>query len=259
MYFLLVGLLIFLYFTTFFMVATIKKNNSIVDIGWGLGFVFIAIFSLIYAFITNHDVTLTQVLISTLVTLWALRLFIYISIRNCNKPEDFRYQSMRKKWGKNHPLLQAYFKVFLFQGLIMSIVATVIYIPYTTSEEAPIAFLIVGTLLFLFGLLFESIADYQLREFLKVKSEKNPIMNTGLWRYTRHPNYFGETLIWWSLLLIILPLPFGILSIISPILMTLLLRFVSGVPLLEKKYEKNPYFQEYARKTSIFFPLPPKK
>jgi steroid 5-alpha reductase family enzyme len=256
----LIGVIILLvvYFTIFFIVAQLLKNNSIVDIGWGLGFVLVSVYSWIYTSITS-TLTLTQAIITILVSLWGLRLFTYIGVRNFKKPEDFRYQEMRKKWGQKGVLIKAYFKVFMTQAAFMFIISLPILSAYTTTKNANIFFLILGTIVFLTGFVFETVGDYQLRTFVKNKINKGHIMQSGLWKYTRHPNYFGETLIWWGLWIVVLSLPFFYIAIISPVLITFLLLFVSGVPLLEKKYKNNPEFQEYAKRTSIFFPLPPLK
>ena len=257
-YLLGVVILLVVYFTIFFVIAQILKNNSIVDIGWGLGFVVLSVYSLIYTSITS-TLTFTQIIITILVGLWGLRLFTYIGIRNFKKPEDFRYIQMRKKWGQKNVFMKAYFKVFMAQAAFMFIISLPILSAYTTTKNANSIFLILGIVVFLIGLIFESVGDYQLRTFVKNINNKGHIMQSGLWKYTRHPNYFGETLIWWGIWIIVLSLPYFYISIISPVLITFLLLFVSGVPLLEKKYKNNPEFQEYAKRTSIFFPLPPVK
>jgi len=248
--------LLVLYFSIFYLIAQKKQNNSIVDIGWGLGFVLVALYSLLYSLFAQ-TLTLTQVTVTLLTTAWGLRLFIYISIRNFNKPEDFRYVEMRKKW--KNPTIDAFFKVFMSQAGFMLIIALPIITAYLSNQEASLFTLIPGVLVFFIGLVFESVGDYQLRQFVKNKVNKGHIMQSGLWKYTRHPNYFGETLIWWGLFLTVSSLSYFYLAMISPILITYLLLFVSGVPLLEKKYKNNLEFQEYAKRTSIFFPLPPKK
>ncbi|MBU1145537.1 MAG: DUF1295 domain-containing protein [Firmicutes bacterium] len=257
-YFLGVFLIVVLYFSVFFIIAQKHNNNSIVDIGWGLGFVVISLYSFIYVIFTSN-LTLLQVVISLLITLWGLRLFLYISIRNFKKPEDFRYVEMRKKWEDKSPRLQAFFKVFMSQAFFMMIIAFPIYAAYTSKTTVHLTWIIVGGVLFLIGLLFEGIGDYQLRHFLSKPENKGHIMTSGLWKFTRHPNYFGETLIWWSLWVMVLSTTLGIIAIVSPLLISYLLLFVSGIPLLEKKYQNNPEFQEYAKKTSPFFPIPPKK
>lgn len=257
-YFIGVIILVFLYFTLFFIIAQIKNNNAIVDIGWGLGFVLIAWYSFIYT-IMKGQLELVQIIITILITLWGLRLFLYIGIRNFKKPEDYRYVEMRKKWGTKNPRLQAYLRVFMSQGVFMLLIASPIYIAYLQTSPINHLILFIGVGLFLVGLFFEGVGDYQLRRFIKNPQNKGRIMTSGLWKYTRHPNYFGETLIWWSLFIVVVTGKYGLIAIISPLVITYLLLYVSGIPLLEKKYINNPEFQEYKNKTSAFFPLPPKR
>lgn len=264
----LIGILILLisYFSLFFVIAQIKKNNAIVDIGWGLGFVLIAIYSGLYT-VFHPDMTLKafQIVVMAIVICWGLRLFFYISVRNFKKPEDYRYQEMRVKWGKKNPHVQAFFRVFMAQAGFMAIIAAPIIMAFTHQnygssfwQNSHVWWIIIGAFISATGLFFEAVGDYQLRAFLARPENRGKIMRSGLWRYTRHPNYFGETLIWWGLWLVVLPSEFGVYAMISPFIITYLLLFVSGIPLLEKKYRDNPEFQEYARVTSVFFPLPPK-
>jgi steroid 5-alpha reductase family enzyme len=238
-----------------FIIAQIKNNNSLVDIGWGLGFILVVVHGLI----TVQNPTIQAYVISGLVILWGLRLFLYISIRNFKKPEDYRYQDMRKKWGNNHPRIQAFFKVFMIQGVFMFIISAPIHFVFISVESVDLAWIIIGIVLFLIGFYFEAVGDIQLRKFISNPTNKGRIMQSGLWRYTRHPNYFGETVMWWSIFIIIVSVDWGFISIIGPLTITYLLVFVSGVPLLEKKYASKPDFIEYSKKTSMFFPWFPKK
>ncbi|PKK97474.1 MAG: steroid 5-alpha reductase [Tenericutes bacterium HGW-Tenericutes-3] len=246
---------VFVFFTLVFIIAQIKNNNAIVDMGWGLGFIVIAI----HGILTTETVTLAGYTIFAMVLLWGLRLFLYISIRNWGKPEDYRYVAMREKWGNKHPRVQAFFKVFMIQGLLMMIVAAPIHAAFLITTEVNVIWIVIAAVLFLIGFYFEAVGDIQLRKFITNPANKGKVMQSGLWKYTRHPNYFGETVMWWAIFIVIVSAPWGIASIIGPILITLLLLFVSGVPLLEKKYMKKPEFVEYAKRTSIFFPWFPKK
>lgn len=257
-YLLGVALLLIVYFSVFFVIAQIKKNNAIVDIAWGLGFVLIAWYSLIYAAIKGTLYPF-QIVVTVLTSLWGLRLFFYISIRNFGKPEDFRYQDMRKKWQGKNPYVQAFFRVFMAQAGFMALISLPILAAYTAKSDISIWFVIPGALLFLIGLFFEAVGDAQLRGFLRKPENRGHLMQSGLWRYTRHPNYFGEMLIWWGLWIVVLGATYGPYALFSPLLITYLLLFVSGVPLLEKKYADHPEFADYKRRTSVFFPLPPKK
>jgi steroid 5-alpha reductase family enzyme len=253
-----VVILVFIYFCTLFVIAQIKNNNSIVDIGWGLGFVLISIYTIIYSLIAKTtDVYILAV--TTAVIFWGLRLFLYIGIRNIGKPEDYRYVDMRKKWGEKNHKVQAFFRVFMAQAGFMLIVSAPVYIVYLNNINYTEWWLIVGAVIFLIGLFFEAVGDYQLKEFIKKPENKGKLMTTGLWKYTRHPNYFGETMIWWGIWIMIIPSSWGFIAIVSPVIITFLLLFVSGIPLLEKKMKSRADFQEYMKKTSVFFPWFPKK
>ncbi len=245
------------FFTVFWAIAQVKKNNAIVDVGWGLGFVVLAAFSLFYR--GFDPVSFVAIAVTVLVALWGFRLFFYISVRNFGKPEDYRYREMRVKWGPKHQALKAYFKVFLPQALFMFLIAAPIHAAALDAGTASFWWSVPGIVFFLVGFFFEAVGDAQLRHFVTKPENKGKIMRTGLWRYTRHPNYFGEIVMWWSLFLIVLPTTWGFLAIVSPVTITYLLVKVSGIPLLEKKYQDNPAFQEYAKKTSVLFPWLPRK
>jgi steroid 5-alpha reductase family enzyme len=234
--------------TFLFILATVIRNNSIVDIFWGLGFIIIAIFTLFY----SGNITSKKAVLDALVVLWGVRLAFHILTRNIGKSEDFRYLEMRKNW--KYFYLQSFFRIFMLQGLLMLIISLpIIFVNTSASDE--IGFIdIIALLVFTCGFLFESIGDFQLRRFIKDPSNKGKIITTGLWNYTRHPNYFGEAVIWWGIWLFTIPEINGLLTIISPIIITLLLRYVSGVPLLEKKYEGRVDWEEYRKKVPVFIP-----
>lgn len=246
-------ILIFLFFTAFFLIAQTIKNNSIVDIGWGLGFMVISL----YTFFFSGAITIKSALVTLLVLIWGSRLSFHILKRNWGKPEDFRYAKWRREWGK-WLIVRGFFQIFMLQGLIMLIIASpIIFINY--SRQTGLQFLdYLGSAVWLIGFLFESIGDYQLAQFIKNPENKGKIMRYGLWRYTRHPNYFGEATMWWGIYIIALSLPNSFWLIISPLTITLMLLYVSGVPMLEKKFADNPKFQQYARVTPKFFPWFPK-
>lgn len=256
----LIGYLItlFSFFTLFYIAAQIKHDNSIVDVGWGLGFVVLAWYSFIYQSLTS-ELMVVQIVVTGLITLWGVRLFLHIGIRNFKKPEDFRYQKMRENW--DHPYLDAFFRVFMLQAVLMLFVSAPIMAAYHNdiANTVPLWLIIAGGVLFMVGFFFEAVGDYQLRRFIKHEKKQGEVMTKGLWRYTRHPNYFGEVVMWWALWVIVLMTDVGIAALVSPLLITYLLLFVSGIPILEKRYEDNEAFQAYAKKTSIFFPLPPKE
>lgn len=248
------ALMLLIFFTLLFVLAQYLENNAIVDSFWGPSFLLIALYTLIAA----GNPGLRQNVLTGVVALWSLRLFYYITIRNWNKPEDYRYVNMRKRWGTKLPRLKAYANVFLLQGILSYLVGLPLIRGNSSSitELSPVN--VIGILLFAIGFFFEAVGDAQLKKFKSNPQNKGKLMTTGLWALTRHPNYFGESAMWFGFYLISFAgwqdLPF----VFSPVLMTLLLLFVSGVPLLEKKYKDREDFKAYARRTSKFFPWFPK-
>jgi steroid 5-alpha reductase family enzyme len=234
-------------------VALLLKNNSIVDIGWGIGYVLVAFFCLFY----TQNFNFRTILVTILVSIWGLRLFYYIIRRNWKRPEDFRYANWRKEWGK-WVNLRAFFQVFMLQGLFMAMISTPIILISVFSKGGFKVYDFIGLGVWITGFIFESVGDAQLRSFKSDPKSKGHLMQTGLWRYTRHPNYFGESLMWWGLFIISLSVRFGFIAIISPLTITLILFFIS-TPLLEEKYLNRPDFQKYAMETAKFFPLPKKE
>jgi steroid 5-alpha reductase family enzyme len=244
---------IFFYMTSIFVLALIKKDNSIVDIAWGGGFLLIAVLTLFQ----DPGISPRQILMLVLVSLWSFRLSFYIFFRNRNRGEDFRYSNWRKKWGKWF-VPRSYFQVFLLQGALMLVISLpIILVNHAPNHSLGILDLL-GVLLWLFGFLFETIGDLQMFRFKRDAENHGKILQQGLWRYTRHPNYFGEAILWWGLALIALEVPGGQAALIGPAVLTFLLVKVSGVAMLEKKYLEHPDFREYARRTSSFIPWIPK-
>ncbi len=245
---------IFAYMTVIFITALFKKDNSIVDTAWGLGFILVALL----AFFLEREFVVRHILVTVLVLIWGTRLAVHIFIRNKGKGEDFRYAQWRREWGKWF-LLRSFFQIFMLQGLLLLVIAYPLILT-NHSGEGGISFLdLVGVVVWITGFLFEALGDFQLTRFKRDPGNKGKIMSSGLWKYTRHPNYFGEAVMWWGIFLIALSVELGWTSIISPFLITFLLLRVSGVTMLEKKYVGNKEFEAYAKKTSAFFPWFPKK
>lgn len=259
MKFLYIYLVLLAYFIIWFVISQKKKNNGLIDIAWGMSFVVTTISSLIISGVVNP----IKIILLIVITLWGMRLSIHLFKRNWRKEEDFRYQDMRKKW-KTNLKLKAFLKVFLTQSIFSYIIALPIILVNLYSEEfnslQQVIILIVGVLIFLIGYIFEVIADKTLRDFKKDPNNKGRILKEGVWSISRHPNYFGEATLWWGIGIISISslVPVVFIGLISPLIMTLLLRFVTGVPLLEKRYEGNKEFEIYKKETSIFFPLPKK-
>lgn len=249
----LIGLFIFCYVSVWFVISLLIKRNDIADIAWGLGFVAIVCF----LFITQ-TATKQSNFVYILTIIWGMRLAIHIGVRTKGKPEDFRYKKWRDEWGR-YFVIRSYLQVYLLQGFFMWIISVPVILVSLAKNQPISSFMFVGLIIWLIGFAFESIGDYQLMQFIKHKQNKSDIMQTGLWKYTRHPNYFGEVLVWWGIFIMVLPLEYGLWAIISPITISFLLLYVSGIPMLEAKYKDNAAFQEYKKRTSAFFPMLPKK
>ncbi len=260
MEFLSIYLILLGYFLIWFVVAQIKKNNGLIDIAWGMSFVVTAVSSLIMSGTAN----LTKMIMLGVIALWGMRLSIYLFIRNWNKQEDFRYKAMREKW-KTNLMQKAFLKVFLTQSIFSYVISLPVIFTnlYSTVLTEFIEYILIGLglLVFLIGFIFEVLADGQLAHFKKNTNNKSKILKSGVWRLSRHPNYFGEATIWWGIGIISISslVPIAFVGLISPIIITLLLRFVTGVPLLEKKYAGNLEFEAYKKTTPIFIPFPKKK
>jgi steroid 5-alpha reductase family enzyme len=245
---------VFVYMTAVFLIAVLAKDNSIVDVAWGPGFIMVAVvtFWLRPGFEARH------LLITLLVAIWGLRLAIHIFLRNWGRGEDFRYAKWRKDWGRWF-IPRSFFQVFMLQGIFMLIISSSIVLVNRSPESGLTLLDALGGILWLIGFLFEAIGDYELKRFKQKPESKGKIMTTGLWKYTRHPNYFGEAALWWGIWLIALSVDSGWAAVISPLTISFLLLKVSGVTMLEKKYAGNEEFAAYARRTSPFFPWFPKK
>ncbi len=233
-----------------FIISLLSRNNSVVDIFWGLGFVLIAWLTL-YA---NTMYLPRQILTTILVTLWGLRLSGYLLYRNWGKGEDPRYEAISQKWGAWF-YLRSFFQIFMVQAVLLFIIATpVIAINISKTEGLFRLFDYFVVLCWMIGFAFEVIGDYQLTKFLAKKEHTGKILTTGIWRYTRHPNYFGEIVMWFSLYLLAIPVPFGIYTILSPLTILSIFLFIS-LPATEKLFANNEEFQEYKKKTSAIIPM----
>jgi len=250
---LVAAVVIFLYMTIVSIVARRLRRNDLADVAWGLGFVVVTLSTMLYQGLFG----VIQLTVAFMVTLWGVRLSSHIfgSWRK-RAEEDYRYQAMRKSW-KYSPTIQAYFQVFLLQGLLLFFVAMPIFVINSTKASFT-GLIYAGLLVWIIGFILEATADNQLRKFLAQTKNKGNIMDKGLWKYSRHPNYFGEVTQWWGIGFIALTLPFGWLGLVGPITITFLIIKVSGIPLLEKRYAENLQYQAYAKKTSVFLPLPSK-
>jgi len=240
-------LMIVLYFVVWYVITLIFKNAGLIDIGWGFGFVVVAWFAF-----ASHA-SLGAAVLTAMVTIWGLRLTYYVFRRNVGKPEDHRYANFRATWGKWFNL-RAFFQLFMFQAVAMWVIALTYILGIKQPAVQSSALLIVGIIIWLIGFLFEAIGDAQLRRFVANPENKGKLIETGLWRYTRHPNYFGEALLWWGVYLAALACGAPWWTVVSPILITLLIRFVSGVPMLERRNRNKAGYAAYSQRVNVFVP-----
>lgn len=257
--FLLCTFLVFVYMSLLYVAALINKRNDIADIGWGIGFIIVAVVSVFYGWIINGPIDLRSVFLALLVFVWGIRLATHIYIRNKNKTEDPRYVKWRMDWGKWF-YLRSYLQVFLLQGLLLLLISIpVMLVSKHTGKLFPTVLDIVGLGVWVIGFLYESVGDKQLATFLKDPANKGKIMKSGLWSLTRHPNYFGEVTMWWGVWLISLSAGVPWWSIVGPLTITYLITKVSGIPMTEARYKGNTEFDEYKKITSSLIPLYPGK
>lgn len=260
---------ILIHFTVYFFLAVKQNNFGIIDIGWGQGFVMV-VWSLmiVRVFYLGANANAIGYLTLILTSIWGIRLSSHIGQRNHGKPEDKRYVAMRAKIKPPYVLIKSYVNIFLLQALFMFIISLVLVFNVMSGLTNPVEPMmlipiILGVLVWLGGYFFQSVGDRQLAIFVAKPENKGTLMTQGLWAYTRHPNYFGEVLMWWGIALLGFANGFGIaiplIGLISPLVVTWLLRYVSGVPLLEKHMKTKPGFAEYEKTTNIFIPWFPKK
>ncbi len=237
------------------LVSLVLKNASIVDIVWGLGFV---ITSWVLAVTIDGDST-RQILLAVMVGLWGLRLGGYLAKRNIGHGEDWRYKAMRKKKGARFGLISLV-TVFGLQGVLMWIVSLPVMFGNSDATPGVGPLAVIGVMVWAVGLSFEAIGDWQLVQFKKDPNNAGKVMQTGLWSLTRHPNYFGDALLWWGIGIVGAETGSGVIGFIGPVVMTVFLLRVSGVPMLERSLMKRREgYAEYAARTSSFIPRPPKR
>jgi steroid 5-alpha reductase family enzyme len=236
--------------------SLILKNVTVVDSLWGLGFVLIAWLTF---FLTDGFLG-RRLLIALLVTVWGLRLSIYLSRRNWGKGEDPRYGSWREKSGK-HFWIVSLFKVFLLQSLFLWAISLSLQYGAASKTPAMITWLdLCGLSLWMVGFVFEAVGDWQLAAFKSNPANKGKVMDRGLWAYTRHPNYFGECLMWWGIFVIAFSTPNSWWTVLSPLIITAVLLKMTGIPLTEKTIVAHrPGYKEYIQRTPAFIPWFPKK
>lgn len=249
-------LVIMILMTILWIVSVLIKNASIVDPFWGFGFVLAGVFY----FIATEGIEIRKIILLILLILWGLRLSIYLGWRNIGKGEDSRYKQFRKDFGEHRYWWISFFQVFLLQGVLLWLISAPLLAVQYYGINSPLNFVdFIALLVWVIGFVFEAGGDFQMSRFKANSENKGKVLNTGFWKYTRHPNYFGDATVWWA---------FGLFSVasgsylplLSSLLMTVLLLKISGVSLLERSLkETKPQYTEYIRKTSSFLPWFPKK
>lgn len=239
----------------FFILASSLKTDKFTDFTYGLSFI---ILSLLLLF-KNQTFYLYQILLASMIAIWGIRLGTYLVIRIIKIKKDSRFDQIREK-----PL--EFFKFWFFQGLaVWVIMLPAVHVFNQTQDKNLNILMIAGTIIWLVGLLIETVADWQKFVFKNNPQNKDRWVNLGLWKYSRHPNYFGEMSLWWGIFIFSIPFIQGPawLTVIGPVFISFILIFISGIPPLEKrynqKYANNFQYQQYKKKTSLLIPLPPKK
>ena len=248
-------LIILLLVTSLWIWSIFIKNVSIIDIFWGLGFVIVNTFY----YSQFEDFNLRKVLLLILVAIWGLRLTIYLGWRNMGKGEDYRYREFRKRYGVERYWWFSYFQVFLLQGSLIMIVSLPLLGVQSGSSKTLNFLDYIAMIVWLIGFIFEAVGDYQLAYFKSNPKNKGKVLNTGLWKYTRHPNYFGDATVWAAYALFCIASG-SYWQIIGSVIMIFLIVKVSGVALLEETIkDRKPEYKDYIKKTNSFFPWFPKK
>ncbi len=249
--YLVLGLALLGYMVFWYLVSLVTKRNDVADVAWGLGFPLLGWTSFILS-----GFSVMALVVNVLITVWGVRLAWHIYRRHRGKPEDSRYLAWRQQW--QHFYFRSFWQVFMFQGVLIFLVALPVITINASATNGFSYWYIVGLTVWLIGFLFEAVSDWQLKEFTRNVENKGKLMTRGLWKYSRHPNYFGEVTLWWGIFIIAGALPGGLYTIIGPLTITSLILFVSGIPMLEKKYAGRVDFEDYKKRTSIFVPLPPR-
>jgi steroid 5-alpha reductase family enzyme len=238
------------------LVSLARRDASIVDVFWGLGFALVALVSNAF----GDGAAARKTLVTVLVSAWGIRLAGYLLWRNWRQEEDYRYRAMRARHGERFPIVSLYL-VFGLQGALIWIVSLPLQLAQMAPTPPHLTWLdAAGATLWAVGFGYEALGDWQLARFRAEPTNRGKVMDRGLWRYTRHPNYFGDAVLWWGFFLIALATPHGWASVVGPLLMTILLLRVSGVALLERGLKRRkPDYQAYIERTSAFIPWPPRK
>ena len=237
------------------LVSLSRRDASIVDPWWSIAFLVVLAHT-----VASTGLTPAKTLLLAMVAIWAVRLWLHLLLRSRGKPEDPRYAAFRQRYGPDRYWWISFFQVFVLQGALVILISAPLQIAGAAGAPDPITPLDrAGLVVFTIGLAFEVVADSQLQAFRRDPKSRGRVLDHGLWRYSRHPNYFGEAVLWWGFWLCALDQPLGSPSIFAPLLMTFLLVKVSGVAMLDAHLAATkPGYAEYVRRTSAFLPRPPR-
>lgn len=252
--------LVFGLMTLLWVASVFLRDASLVDPWWSMAFLLVLAHTAL-----GTGLTPGKTLLLVMVAAWALRLWGYLLLRSRGKPEDPRYAAFRDEYGADRYWWFSFFQVFLLQGVLVVVISAPLQLAGAAAAPDPVsAFDLLGLALFAAGFGIEVVADAQLASYRRARARggpdaPGPVLDTGLWRLSRHPNYFGEALLWWGFWVAALDAPWGWATLFAPALMTFLLVKVSGVAMLDAHMAaRRPEYAGYVRRTSGFFPLPPR-
>jgi steroid 5-alpha reductase family enzyme len=248
-------LVIMIMMTSLWIISILIKNVSIVDLFWGVGFVLLCGFY----FINTNGYEHRKIILLSMVSIWGFRLSGYLVWRNLGKGEDFRYRQFRMIYGKERYWWISFFQTFLLQGVLMWLISAPLLGGQYFGRNNPLGIIdLTGIALWIIGFIFEAGGDLQLALFKADQSNRGKVMDKGFWHYTRHPNYFGDSAVWWGFGLICIGSG-SYLPALGSLLMTAIIIKISGISLLEKSLkDQKPGYKEYIEKTSAFIPWFPK-
>lgn len=250
------ALFILVYVTAWFFAALALRRNDVADVAWGLGPALLSWWLLLRP---GSPRTPAMILVTLLVTVWGVRLAYHVARRGFHPGvgEDPRYAAWRAEW--RFFVLRSYVQVFLLQGFFMLIISLPVILVASWPVSGDTTAVVAGVILWLAGFTFELVGDEQLARYLaEPLTTRAPVMDRGLWAWTRHPNYFGESVMWWGLGVAALSVPYGWIGLASPITITWLLVAISGIPPIERRHSGDPDWQAYRERTSAFLPRPPR-
>lgn len=255
--FLLCGLAAVSFMSLMFLLARKIGRYDVVDAAWGLSFIVVTLTSFLLQPGELFEPDL-QLLVTALVIVWGGRLSWHIieRIKRTNE-EDPRYVELRKTW-RGNVAANVYVRIYLVQAVLALLICVPVIHINLFADNGITTLAWAGIMVWLLGFFFETVGDRQLRSFVRQPKNKGKVMDRGLWRYTRHPNYFGELTQWWGIFLMCLTTPFGFVGIVGPVLISYLILYVSGIPLNEKRFEGRPGWADYKARTSVLIPLPPR-